>query len=582
MAKLYHLYQLLNFRKEGFPMFIKYTHYLKESKIKTPAQINKFISAEIPDPNINPVLYDIVMKNMIHGPCADWCLVDGKCSKKFSKRFQDETVIDGNSYPLYRRRNFGYKHKKDNGYEVDNQYVVPYNPTLLLQFNCHINVEVCSSIQSIKYIHKYIYKGHDSASAVISNKNNGSNEINHDEITHFVDSRYVGPSEAIWRILSKPLQEKSHSVVRLPVHLPNFQNITLHTDPFEDEINSALDQVSMLINYFTLNETDSNARQYYYSEIPMHYIYKKQKLDGKTVTQWCRRKLKINVIGRMYAVNPSQIELFRLRILLLRVKGATSFEDLKTVNGNIQETFTAACLAHGFIENGQKWSQAMNEASLYMMPKQIRNVFVRILIHCNPLKTEQLWADYKEAMSVDFRRNNNVDDSLAKAVSDIERSLNGEDKSLADYPQLRNLLLLINNRTFSLEEQTVQNYLTLGQSRLARMNLKQRDITNRILNSVLQKGNSTDLENCFFIDGPGGSGKTFVYQTLYYILKGHDKKVCTMAFTGIAATLLPEGKTVHKVFKLPVPLLPDSSSNIELGTNEAQELKEIRCQLHWQ
>ena len=32
-----------------------------------------------------------------------------------------------------------------------------------------------------------------------------------------------------------------------------------------------------------------------------------------------------------------------------------------------------------------------------------------------------------------------------------------------------------------------------------------------------------------------------------------------MAFTGIAAALLPMGKTVHKVLGLPVPLLSDSS-----------------------
>ena len=37
-----------------------------------------------------------------------------------------------------------------------------------------------------------------------------------------------------------------------------------------------------------------------------------------------------------------------------------------------------------------------------------------------------------------------------------------------------------------------------------------------------------------------------------------------MAFTGIAATLLPKGMTVHKVLGFPVPLLSDSSSNIAM------------------
>ena len=48
-----------------------------------------------------------------------------------------------------------------------------------------------------------------------------------------------------------------------------------------------------------------------------------------------------------------------------------------------------------------------------------------------------------------------------------------------------------------------------------------------------------------------------------------------MAFTGIAATLVPQGKTVHKIFKLPVPLHSDSSSNIKLESQDATYLKEI-------
>jgi hypothetical protein len=41
--------------------------------------------------------------------------------------------------------------------------VVPYNPYLSLLFNCHINVEVYTSVAAIKYLHKYVYKGHDCA-----------------------------------------------------------------------------------------------------------------------------------------------------------------------------------------------------------------------------------------------------------------------------------------------------------------------------------------------------------------------------------------------------------------------------------
>ncbi|XP_036141530.1 ATP-dependent DNA helicase pif1-like [Monomorium pharaonis] len=71
----------------------------------------------------------------------------------------------------------------------------------------------------------------------------------------------------------------------------------------------------------------------------------------------------------------------------------------------------------------------------------------------------------------------------------------------------------------------------------------------------------------------GGSGKTFIYTTLYYLLRNKGKVVSTMAFTGIAATLLPSGKTVHKVFGLPVLLFNDSTSNIKIQSKEDDKLK---------
>lgn len=38
---------------------------------------------------------------------------------------------------------------------------------LLQLLNYHINVEICGSIKSVKYLFKYIYKGHDCASVAV-------------------------------------------------------------------------------------------------------------------------------------------------------------------------------------------------------------------------------------------------------------------------------------------------------------------------------------------------------------------------------------------------------------------------------
>ncbi|PIC42352.1 hypothetical protein B9Z55_009459 [Caenorhabditis nigoni] len=56
----------------------------------------------------------------------------------------------------------------------------------------------------------------------------------------------------------------------------------------------------------------------------------------------------------------------------------------------------------------------------------------------------------------------------------------------------------------------------------------------------------------YFLDGPGGSGKNFVYNTLGNILMGEKKMILPMAWVGIAASLLPNGRTVASVCKLDI------------------------------
>ncbi|KAL8586648.1 hypothetical protein ACOMHN_040156 [Nucella lapillus] len=84
-------------------------------------------------------------------------LTTKKCTKKCPKAFHATTDQGEDSYPKYQRRSEedgGHVGKLKDSVIITNQWVVPYNPYLLHQFNCHINVEICSSIKSIKYVLK--------------------------------------------------------------------------------------------------------------------------------------------------------------------------------------------------------------------------------------------------------------------------------------------------------------------------------------------------------------------------------------------------------------------------------------------
>ncbi len=119
------------------------------------------------------------------------------------------------------------------GFVFDNRWVVPYNPYLTMWYKCHINVEVCSSITAVKYLYKYVYKGHDRALAVVqpavaSQVASGGADGNNapaarDEVQNYLDGRYVSASEACHRLFAFDLHGMHPNVYRLAIHLPNEQ-----------------------------------------------------------------------------------------------------------------------------------------------------------------------------------------------------------------------------------------------------------------------------------------------------------------------------------------------------------------------
>ncbi|XP_010687213.1 uncharacterized protein LOC104901351 [Beta vulgaris subsp. vulgaris] len=85
------------------------------------------------------------------------------------------------------------------------------------------------------------------------------------------------------------------------------------------------------------------------------------------------------------------------------------------------------------------------------------------------------------------------------------------------------------------------------------LNRDQRHAYNIIMDAVISKTGGD-----FFVDGPGGTGKTFLYRALFAIVKGSAEIVVQTPTSGIAATLLRQGRTSHSTFQL--LLQPDSNS----------------------
>lgn len=351
----------IEFQKRGLPHVHLLINLKSSYKLRNANEINKYISAELPDAKIHPNLYDKVVKHMLHGPCGPRCKKNDKCSRNFPKNFIDETVVEDDGYPKYRRKNDGRLHEKGQNI-FTNQHVVPYNPYLLMVMDCHINVEIVGSIKAVKYIYKYIFKGHDRAAFKIDES---KKIINYDECKSYSDSRYIGSPEAAWRIFGFSIHAKSHAVIRLPLHLPN-GNCTLELDNISnDDIEETQNKKLMLIKYFELNKTNEIAKSLLYSDIPKYFTW------HKVEKTWKPRKSFFNVIGRVQTIYPQNVELFHLKILLSNVKGATTYECLKTYNNKTYSTFKDACLARGLIQDDKEIEKIMQEATL---PSQLRDL----------------------------------------------------------------------------------------------------------------------------------------------------------------------------------------------------------------
>jgi len=106
----------------------------------------------------------------------------------------------------------------------------------------------------------------------------------------------------------------------------------------------------------------------------------------------------------MYFVPPkSGDELFYLRTLLAVVKGSTSFEDLRRLNGITYPTFYEACLARGLLEDNGEWRQCLLEASFMQTGEQLRHLFALLLLSCSPTRPEELWNEFRQHICGDLR-----------------------------------------------------------------------------------------------------------------------------------------------------------------------------------
>ena len=569
---------------EGQLRCLKHAHILILLSIQLDVEdIDNIISAQIPDSEEKPDLYERVSKYMLHGPCGPGypnspCMENGVCSKGYPKDFQEETKLphDGHGYPIYARPKNEKFIEKD-GFVYDNRWVVPYNEFILIKYDCHVNTEFIGSFTTIKYVYKYVHKGFDVSTV-------GVEEINdRDEVTRFINARTIDPYDSHWRMSQYRIQERFPAVQKLAIHTEGQHTVIFREGKAAQAIEEVKD--STLMAFFKLNIEDEDARKYKYQDIPKYYTWK----DNK----WFKRRSQPEdneiprTIGRVNNVSPVQGERFYLRLLLNHIKGARSFQEMKVFQGEEYLTYKETCLAMGLLEDDEEWIFSLEEVSISGSAKQLRSTFAVILQYCRPTEPRKLLEKFLESMSDDFIYQNakednclrdkvNDEDILNRVLMDLDEELNQMGGSLGDFkdmPQPKPLseeqkeARILREELFDTSKQIrfVNSWMPL-------LNQDQSLICEEIYQAIHAPISQKCLK-IHIINSPGGYGKTLLLKVLAAKIRSEGGVVICVASTGLAAQNLEGGRTAHSRFKIPIDILEDSTCSIKAQSSLAKLVK---------
>ncbi|XP_048591443.1 uncharacterized protein LOC125576114 [Brassica napus] len=587
----------IEFQKRGLP----HAHILLwlGNSTRTPSaeEVDEIISAELPNKEEDPVAYDLVTKHMIHGPCGLFnpkspCMENNVCTKKYPRPNNDNTSIDKSGYVLYRRRRTDNTCTLKAGAVLDNTFVVPHNIELLKKYEAHINVEWCNRTSAVKYLFKYITKGVDRATAVIEKGNTaatsdatgsgGSKEKvlrQRNEIQDYIEARYLSACESMWRTFAFHIHKRKPSVEKLIIHLEGEHNITVKsTDNLGRVIHKPGIEKTMFTEWMVLCRRSAFARTLTYVQIPEYFVW------NNSAKVWTERK-KGKSIGRVVAVHPSAGDRYYLRVLINKIKGPRSYDELRTYNDVKYPDFKSVCHARGLLDNDVEWLESMSEGARTASPYQLRDLFVTFLNNCFVASPKGLWEHSWKSMSEDIlhkrqrilgHANLELDDNTLEQYTliEVEKLMRMQDRSLNDFkdmPKINPVLLKeLGNSLWNQEmDYDVAEETLRHDKQYKLLNAEQLAIYESVLNSVDKKEGKL-----FFVYGAGGTGKTFLYQTIISRLRSRKQIVLPVASSGIAALLLPNGRTAHSRFNIPLKLDEDKLCNIKPGTMLAELIEE--------
>ena len=158
-------------------------------------------------------------------------------------------------------------------------------------------MEICCPLESVKYLFKYIDKGHDRQMVQTDQQQAAAAE--RDETGEFHDLRSIGASEAWRRLFHFDMSSRSPAVEPLQVHLENLQKMVLFEDGQEQRASAAEPRDTPLTAWMRYNRenaaVDPDCLALLYADFPRHCRWDKDR------RRWIRRQnhQAVPAIGRV-------------------------------------------------------------------------------------------------------------------------------------------------------------------------------------------------------------------------------------------------------------------------------------------
>jgi hypothetical protein len=279
---------------------------------------------------------------------------------------------------------------------------------------------------------------------------------------------------------------------------------------------------TMFIEWFKTNQESEVVQSFTFNEFLHQWVW------NRKLKQWIMRK-KGFAIGYMYYAHPTSGERYYLWMLLNCIKGATSYEHLRTMDGTEHNTFKDACITMGLLVNDNEWHQALEEAGLWASRRHLRDMFAFMLMFCEVTNPKQLWDAHWESLNDEIKvmtrcEHDDLTVTLSKdalrdrALYEIDQVLIHNRHRLEDFPTFpkSNYVPLVHGGNRLVEEELAydQHSLTIDTDNAEdRFDDDQRNAYESILNVVTNKEGKL-----FFVYGSDGIGKTFVWTTLLFRL----------------------------------------------------------------